>query len=1080
MRRLLFAVSVTFLLSVSAGGVPVTESAGACETYKQMTGVGDDALDCSPGPNFDVCGAYPDDEKVLMKGPEVNDAVMDDNLAHREYCVRDSSKYDHCVLGNGTSGTELKPPGYVANVAPYFNDKDYQTGGNSPDWSVCLDKNSGIGGEWYSLDDPSINNYLRNNEASLGLSTSQRSGGVHDIDYYYTENPNPPDPKYNPRGGEKGVSLLADCGPLMDGCGNDGISDRGGLNNNEGTYFAFFEDNARIEDYHPQGFNTQSYINPYFNGYVNKIKSLDGPSRYDSQLASNHPDHQKLNPSMFNDTVAGPNNAVQYAYTRYMNWSVDVTGVPYPPFNASSTGPYAGSSGTHLDREYEGDKRVSQDNESIDKTSKAFGNSLAVVAGKEVPGTDIDKGEGFWTDPDDIRHQWKKERIEGSQAFDKNVELHPVLDPIAVQDGGKVYLDRSSNDFTVTESGKEYYAGDVNMDGNISEEDASLIQDTLAGIGSLNSSQEDLADVNKDGSVDNVDVSIIRQISQHLNAKFDDIYDVEIKDQAVEVSGKKISEGNSKKISGNLLFNCEIGDGQAVIVQGKSGDTYSDACSEANLLNWRDYITFDLDLTGPDRGIGFDLEGGKVSSTDPGYVDEVRSTTTTSGNDTAFADIYWQQNSPIIDALEPPVCGDDQNEYLYEEQGESNNPGQYEGRYACTNKSEVTCVSFEGGKPYLYDEGQYLNAGEPGEDVGKLKQDKEVCLKTEWNDDIQGSWYDQDLNKSMCRENNRWGEYGARWINKSYINDHPLAMTGGIDDGWNKRMEEKSNHHLVADPEAEHWQASDDPIDEGFVPVSAGTAQLHKGYNSSYPDKSVVPDIEPQTGDAYGFCAGDDETEYPIFQDSNSKLLESSTNIVGVASDPDHCVLEPATLETGNVDLDHRKIYQEGELIDVNDNTKIGCFQGKWWDEWPIIFIDEETSVTWGGNERASFYLVNPTENPITYDLTLQGSSDLKDITSFRKTGENQASFTLEPSSIQTHQLAINAGTKDMQETATVKVTSSSIEGEDSADITVTDEVQTGSGEINEVSGITILQLSLLILLSSLLFFYFSRPEKGQ
>jgi len=37
--------------------VSVTESAGACETYKDLTGVSDEELDCSLCPNFNAAGS---------------------------------------------------------------------------------------------------------------------------------------------------------------------------------------------------------------------------------------------------------------------------------------------------------------------------------------------------------------------------------------------------------------------------------------------------------------------------------------------------------------------------------------------------------------------------------------------------------------------------------------------------------------------------------------------------------------------------------------------------------------------------------------------------------------------------------------------------------------------------------------------------------------------------------------------------------------------------------------------------------------------------------------------------------------
>lgn len=49
---------------------------------------------------------------------------------------------------------------------------------------VCLGKDSGSNeaGKWYNLDDPDINEYLRNNK---DLDPEQREGEPDHINYYY-------------------------------------------------------------------------------------------------------------------------------------------------------------------------------------------------------------------------------------------------------------------------------------------------------------------------------------------------------------------------------------------------------------------------------------------------------------------------------------------------------------------------------------------------------------------------------------------------------------------------------------------------------------------------------------------------------------------------------------------------------------------------------------------------------------------------------------------------------------------------------------------------------------------------------
>ena len=55
--------------------------------------------------------------------------------------------------------------------------------------------------------------------------------------------------------------------------------------------------------------------------------------------------------------------------------------------------------------------------------------------------------------------------------------------------------------------------------------------------------------------------------------------------------------------------------------------------------DWRDLVTWSIDISGPDEGIAYDFEHGELDNTDPGYFDEVRDTDSDGTNDTFFADI---------------------------------------------------------------------------------------------------------------------------------------------------------------------------------------------------------------------------------------------------------------------------------------------------------------------------------------------------------------------------------------------------------------------------------------------------------
>ena len=143
LSKTFFLISTLSLFTVFAAANPISvgDSAGVCEAYGDLAGVDDEVLDCSPGPNFDVCGAYPWDERVVMQGSEVDSAVKDYE-AHYEACLDTRTQQGYCVLGNDTQGTELVEEGTVANLAPFHHDTsyhqdNYQVGGHSPDRSVC-------------------------------------------------------------------------------------------------------------------------------------------------------------------------------------------------------------------------------------------------------------------------------------------------------------------------------------------------------------------------------------------------------------------------------------------------------------------------------------------------------------------------------------------------------------------------------------------------------------------------------------------------------------------------------------------------------------------------------------------------------------------------------------------------------------------------------------------------------------------------------------------------------------------------------------------------------------------------------
>ena len=936
-----------------------------------------------------ACGDDEDEHVMLFDGPQVDQSTVRDYPQYYQSCVSWDSSDDEgfffdehgetldqnaCTIKN-----EAVAEGTVANVASNGEigstviDEEFEEGGESPDWQVCLnidqdnsekpynhryndDSNTGYGGQWYDLDDSQVNSYLQSNEGSLDLSTDQRVGSPRYIDYYYGENPSPFDSTYNPEGGSSGVSLVADCGPLLDGCGDDSDEVRGDINAEEGTYFGFFEEGTWDDDAHPHGGpeneDYNSPVQPIFSGYMNMIKTFQdvSNSRYDGQLNEDHPDYDLLDPEWYENTQVDTDNSIIYSYTDRTDWVIDSTGAPYPAYSAdtSEIDNYGNgnileegseSLGIHYNTDFSGNIRDDIDDSDSFKTDRAMGNSMAVIAARTLTddeGNQIAEEEAFWIDPDDIRY----------------------------------HLD----------------------EGNI--------------------------------------------------ARFDD-------------------------------------DGELETVPEE---------------DWRSLISFEMDLTGPDQGLGWDYDEDQYMDEADYEPDEVE---LINGDvRTIAASIGWQkdENGDIVDELEPPICGDDQEEYLLEEKGETRNSPQYEGTYACSTTRDRCVYDSE-----LYERGDIVNTNEPGEDEGRLKQDREVCSQA-GEIDPNPIWFDQDYaemrpdenTQELCQANNLFGIEGKRWIDYNYINDNPHAVNRGIDDSWNQRLADANHDYYVSDPEGQNWD--DSPLDNNYSPVPTETRF------DRVADPSFVG------GQQYGFCAGDDSAEYLIHQESQTRLVDSDQEIIGVASNPDTCVLDNSEFENINDDdldrdyftadqlQDEKMLYQEGDSVtfDSGDTRRtVACFGGEWWSEWPITFLEDTATVDLGETGFTMFRIINPDDSSKTFDLGInprgtdpypEGSGTVADnldqMVNFESTGTNDMTVTVPGQSSNTYRLEIDANreidtTGTAQEDIEVFAQSSdgSLDGGDQVDIEVVDPAADGQGQTRSIPGLTIVQLAVIVAISSLLFF---------
>ncbi|MFB6244951.1 MAG: hypothetical protein ABEJ03_01245, partial [Candidatus Nanohaloarchaea archaeon] len=224
-------------------------------------------------------------------------------------------------------------------------------------------------------------------------------------------------------------------------------------------------------------------------------------------------------------------------------------------------------------------------------------------------------------------------------------------------------------------------------------------------------------------------------------------------------------------------------------------------------------LSFDMDITGRDAGLGY------LREEQAGYT---TISTVSSRNDVVFGDIAFQSSSE----MEKPVCGDDSEEYLIEELGESDKSAKYNGRYACVDQPNK-CIDMSASDPFFSVE-EPKNTDEVGENTGRAKDDREICARPGIvnNEEI---WVDQDFSQNACRGNNFFKREAIRWFDAGYVKDNPEAIKGGVDDDWNTYM---SNNY---------GSPANDPHASSGVPNH---------------DKVATR----------GFCAGDDESEYFITQ----------------------------------------------------------------------------------------------------------------------------------------------------------------------------------------------------------------------
>jgi len=351
--------------------------------------------------------------------------------------------------------------------------------------------------------------------------------------------------------------------------------------------------------------------------------------------------------------------------------------------------------------------------------------------------------------------------------------------------------------------------------------------------------------------------------------------------------------------------------------------------------------------------------------------------------------------------------------------------------------------------------------------------------------------------QNLCRENTLFGNEGKRWIPMDEIAENPHAFTEGIDDSWNPRLEQMNHPYYISDPEGEHWDGDENPLDadvpskidpdgdaEGITPVPTGVEDLYDG-------KVAAP-----TNMDYGFCVGDDSSEYLIHQESESRFIDTDTTVKGSASNPNKCMLDNSQFEIDEDDLDHdnfeastlqneRMIYDEGASVSFDsgsDTRSVSCFNGRWWGEWPVVFLEDVSQTSLGETGYSTFRVINPESSSRTIDLDLSfggANEDVERMVSFSETDTDEMTVDIPGETSVTYDIQVQAqGGNEIEagDENTVELQGRSqrgdLDGYDDIDILVTDTEIEGGTQTRDVPGLQPVQLAILALIATLAFFF--------
>ncbi|PSG99221.1 MAG: hypothetical protein BRC29_03790 [Nanohaloarchaea archaeon SW_7_43_1] len=460
----------------------------------------------------------------------------------------------------------------------------------------------------------------------------------------------------------------------------------------------------------------------------------------------------------------------------------------------------------------------------------------------------------------------------------------------------------------------------------------------------------------------------------------------------------------------------------------------------------KDQLEFNCDIGGSDLGIGHNT--GSPDTMDNSGLGK-----------TFTADINFDKLSYSNPDMEKPVCGDDEDEHLIGELGESEKGEWEDGQIYCTPESmKNQCITDENGNLNFEPKGSIQQRDEKGESSGRLKKDQEVCGT---HSKGLSMWLDQDYRADLCQTNILYGNDGARWFTKTYIKDHPKAVTGGIDDSWNQPLQTDNQISLTSDPENGEYNSSYSPVDTG----------------TSYSNVAI-----PSRGTSdYGFCGGDDASEYLVTQDCSSQYCDTVRKVIGVKENPNACIFdENYTRYDTNADV--RKLYDPGESVNITQvqgDPKITCFDGTWYSDFPINFRNSNLTVQLGDFKTTSFDIVNPRDSATTYEVTMEdpgGSPSAYQFADFQSTEGTSFKTTVSPESSQTHQVRFYGGNTKLDKSdpeselyIRADAVNSKTFGSDSTMVDIVNETSDQGQGTRQVPGIQGIQVIALLTTTTLI-----------